>query len=676
MGSKNSSQKRLLPALAGLLTAAAIFSAVFFMVVSEQRRFEQEERFKALQHMSIVRARLEGELSSRLQLARSVVTYIAVNGDISHETFQSVAAGLVGRDPMIRNLTLLKGTTIVDVYPLEGNEKAIGVDLAGIPAQRDTVKKAMETRQPVIAGPVSLVQGGVGIISRIPIYLTPRGKLHGSGRYWGQASLVIMQESLFRETGIVSQTPYLKYALRGVDGSREKGPVFWGDETIFQSSPAVLDITLPGGSWQIAAVPSEGWIYQGRSAAGFLLAGAALSLLAGWMMWTLLRTRDDLQHQLAIQRSLLTAVEESEELFRSLVDNMIDSVVIIDFTGKILFANASAARFIEIESPGQAYGRNMAEFLHPDSLQQAVEEMELVKNGESGFMGEYKVVTATGKIRWLESVGISILFKGANADLINFRDVTERKLAQEEIMRLNEELEQRVALRTAELESANRELESFSYSISHDLRTPLRAIDGFSKIIQEEYLLKIPDDARHCFDHIRRGIRKMTQLIDDILHLSRMGRQPLVKQNVDANELLKQAMEELQGMTAGRSIEFTADFLPACQADPVLLKAVFVNILSNALNFTRRRATAVIHAGCTEGDGETVYFIRDNGAGFDMRYHDKVFAVFQRLHREDEFEGTGVGMAIVQRIISRHGGSVWAEAKVDEGATFFFTLGK
>jgi len=230
--------------------------------------------------------------------------------------------------------------------------------------------------------------------------------------------------------------------------------------------------------------------------------------------------------------------------------------------------------------------------------------------------------------------------------------------------------------RTTELEEANQELESFSYSVSHDLRWPLRAIDGYSRILLDEYGSRLDPKAQRYLNSMRTSTQQMDRLVEDLLAFSRLGRQPLKKQPIDVPELVRLSVGELESQTEGRSVDITVGTLATASADPTLLKQVFANLLHNAVKFTRARPHAKIHVGYQEQGpgGIGVYYVADNGIGFDMKYVDKAFAVFQRLHRPEEYEGTGVGLAIVQRIVSRHGGRVWAEAEVDKGATFYFTL--
>ena len=228
--------------------------------------------------------------------------------------------------------------------------------------------------------------------------------------------------------------------------------------------------------------------------------------------------------------------------------------------------------------------------------------------------------------------------------------------------------------RTKQLADANKELEAFSYSISHDLRAPLRAVNGFANILLEDYAANLPAEVQRHLETIHDGAVKMEHLIDDLLIFSRLSHQPLTKRTVSAATILRQALDELKSEQEDRRVYIHIADLPDCEADPVLLKQVFVNLLGNALKYSRKREIATIEVGVQNGSGPCVYYIKDNGAGFDMEYADKLFGVFQRLHSADEFEGTGVGLAIVQRIISRHGGRIWADASKDQGATFYFTL--
>lgn len=229
---------------------------------------------------------------------------------------------------------------------------------------------------------------------------------------------------------------------------------------------------------------------------------------------------------------------------------------------------------------------------------------------------------------------------------------------------------------TIKLEDANNELEAFAYSVSHDLRVPLRAIDGFSRIVIEDYEDKLDEEGIRLLNIIRENTKKMGQLIDDILLLSRAGRQEMTISELDITSLAKNSYNEFNHDTEGRNIDFTVDNLPSTKGDRALLTQVLTNLIGNAIKFTREKENAHIEVGFKEDKDNNIYYVKDNGAGFDMKYYDKLFGLFQRLHSQEEFEGTGVGLSIVQRIISRHGGRVWGEGEVGKGATIYFSIPK
>jgi signal transduction histidine kinase len=272
--------------------------------------------------------------------------------------------------------------------------------------------------------------------------------------------------------------------------------------------------------------------------------------------------------------------------------------------------------------------------------------------------------------RLLLSYGLILFFAVLSAYLVLYV-ISERRRINEKMKILNDELMRH----SQEMETANKELEAFSYSVSHDLRAPLRAVDGFSRILLEKHGAAMSPDALRYQKLVRDNARQMGRLIDDLLSFSRLSRQPLKRQTIAPAEIVREALHDLRHEPDNGQSRIAVNELPACDADPALLKQVYVNLISNAIKYSGRRETARIEIGCLNGNGAPAYYVRDNGVGFDMKYAGKLFGVFQRLHRAEDYEGTGVGLAIVQRIVHRHGGSVWAEAAIDKGATFYFTLG-
>lgn len=320
--------------------------------------------------------------------------------------------------------------------------------------------------------------------------------------------------------------------------------------------------------------------------------------------------------------------------------------------------------------------RAWSKHLHPDDQSRVTNELQAALRGEHEYAPEFRIIRPDGSVRIIKAN--SQTFFDQNRKPIRLVgtniDITERRRIEQEIRQLNAELEQRVQERTAQLTVANQELEAFSYSVSHDLRAPLRSIDGFSRILLEDCGDKLDDEGKDSLQRVRAASQRMGQLIDDLLQLSRYSRSELHRTTVNLSALARAVTDELQMQEPERRV--TLVIAPGLQvsADPALMRVVLVNLLGNAWKFTGKQAAANIEFGRTTADGLPAFFVRDNGAGFDMTYADKLFGAFQRLHTTAEFPGTGIGLITVQRIIRRHGGSVWAESQVNHGATFYFTL--
>ncbi len=290
---------------------------------------------------------------------------------------------------------------------------------------------------------------------------------------------------------------------------------------------------------------------------------------------------------------------------------------------------------------------------------------------------EYRVLMPDGRVKWMLDQCETYVDKHGNPirSIGTILDITERKSFERTLKQHKEELEYKVRERTKELEFANKELESFAFSVSHDLRAPLRAIDGFSKILEEDYSPLLDAEAKRIIKVIRQNTKKMRQLIDDLLNFSKVSRHSIKCTNIDMTAIAQAMFFELTDDKLREKIDFRIDNLPHAWADPSLIKRVFYNLLSNAIKFTSKESKPIIHVGFKVTDNGNVYFVKDNGVGFNMKYKDKLFKIFQRVHDTNEFPGTGVGLSIVQRIVCRHGGTVWADAQEGQGATFYFNLG-
>jgi PAS domain S-box-containing protein len=380
-----------------------------------------------------------------------------------------------------------------------------------------------------------------------------------------------------------------------------------------------------------------------------------------------------LQAEIAERRQAQDALRTASLYARSLIEASLDPLVTISAGGKVMDVNKATELATGI-SRDRLIGTDFSDyFTDPQKaragyrqvfLEGSVRDYPLAIRHASGRVTEvlYNATTYTDEAGRVQGV-----FAAA-------RDVTERNRAEEALRRAHDELEIRVRERTAQLEALNRELEGFSYSVAHDLRAPLRAIDGFAQMLVEDYDRTLGTEGKRLLDVIRGNTRKMATLIDDLLAFSRLGRQEIRLSDLDMAEIAQSVFAELKADLPDRRLEFRLEALPRSRGDTSMVRLALGNLLANAIKFTRPRELALIEVGGAAEANESRYFVRDNGVGFNMKYIDKVFGVFQRLHSAEEFEGTGVGLAIVERIVHRHGGRVWAEAAEGKGATFYFTL--
>ncbi len=369
--------------------------------------------------------------------------------------------------------------------------------------------------------------------------------------------------------------------------------------------------------------------------------------------------------------------ELEREKFVSLVENSTEFIGMRDLEGIPIFINRAARELVGLDSLEHARLIPPAEFFFEEDRAFVRDEFvpRVLRDGHGETELRFRHFKTGEEIWMIYNAFVVRDLHGEPTGLATVsRNITERKRAEQEVQQLNADLERRVIERTDQLEAANKELEAFSYSVSHDLRAPLRAVSGFSQIVLEDFGPQLPKEAKEHLQTICDGAQRMGLLIDDLLAFARLSRLPLGKRTVDVEQQVRDALSELQSEHSGRSIDLRISELPPCHCDPALLKQVWLNLLSNALKYSKNRDPAVIEVSSISELGQVVYFVRDNGTGFDMRYASKLFGVFQRLHRQEEFTGTGVGLAIVHRILTRHGGRVWADALPNQGATFYFTV--
>jgi len=409
------------------------------------------------------------------------------------------------------------------------------------------------------------------------------------------------------------------------------------------------------------------WKASTRRTTVVVVSGVVIAFAA--LLLAILALNGETSERLRAERAL----RMSEARMRLLVESARDyAILMLDPKGRVMSWSPSAER-IKGYKADEIIGQNWSRFFPSEDVQAGKPERELEKAlAEGRAEDEGWRVRKDGSQFWANVLLTSV--RDEQGVLQGFskvtRDITAQKQAQEEIKKLNRDLE----ARNDELEASNKDLEGFTYSVSHDLRAPLRHIDGFSQLLANECGSQLSEEPRRYLTRVQSGVKQMGHLIDDLLGLARVGRQEIKLQVTGLGSVVEQVVHEMKSESGERAIEWKIASLPFVECDPGLLKQVFTNLISNAVKYTRPRDRAVIEVGSTNGNGPLTIFVRDNGVGFSMKYADKLFGVFQRLHRAEDFEGTGVGLATVQRIIQKHGGRIWVEAELDKGATFYFTL--
>jgi len=380
---------------------------------------------------------------------------------------------------------------------------------------------------------------------------------------------------------------------------------------------------------------------------------------------------------LSERKRMAQEMEDEQRRFGLLVESVRNyAIFLLDPHGKVVSWNEGARRLKGYQSE-EIIGQHFSRFYLPEDIAADKPAREIELAMREGVAREQGWRLRKDGTRFWADVTLTALVK--DGQLKGFakvtQDLTERRQQEQALLEANFQLEQKVRERTAELEALNAELEAFSYSISHDLRAPLRAIEGFSRVLQDDYASALGEEGRHYLERVRRGSQHMAQLIDDMLKLARVTRGELLRVPVDLAGIAREVAQEFQLRAPERAV--TLSLAPSAPAtgDPRLLRVALENLLGNAWKFTGKKADAHIEFGVQTVEGESRFYVRDNGAGFEMDYADKLFAPFQRLHDEEEFEGTGIGLATVQRVIRRHGGRIWAESEPGRGATFWFTLG-
>jgi PAS domain S-box-containing protein len=685
-----------------LLLAAGVALCVFFF-----NHFYAEAKLQAIKRLT------DEQLIHARQAARGIEEYVATWTGIltSLSRMQEVVAvDADGKRYMelfydahqqqIRSVTRMdeKGTILFTVP----HRETIGSNLS----RQKHVQEILTHHKPVVSDVFKAVQGFDAVALHVPVF---EGAV-----FKGTVAIVINFQSLaqrYLEVIRVGETGYAWVVSRDgtelycpvpghtgrsvIDTCREFPSILAmaddmlqgksgvttyvfdkvGDRTVtpVKKHAVYLPIHLGNTFWSIVVASSEEEVLSSLSSfRNRLLLVMGLALLAGVTFclvsakaWLIVREEKS-------RRQAEEELRASEWRYRYLFEQNPAPMLIYERgTLQLLAVNEAFSHHYGYDGH-EALGLRLTD-LYPEEERERIADVAARLNGHAN-VGEWHHRRKDGSTMTIVATSHDLTYKEKSARIAVITDITERKLAEEEIHRLNAELEQRVLQRTAQLEAANRELEAFSYSVSHDLRAPLRAIDGFSRVLLEDHAERLDAEARAFLDRVRRAVQRMGTLIDDLLQLSRVTRTEIRATTVDLTRLAGEIVAELRAATPERLVD--VEIGPGIQArgDAPLLRIVLANLIGNAWKFTARTPQARIAFGVARADGGDAYFVRDNGAGFDMQYAGRLFGAFQRLHSEREFPGTGVGLATVARIVHRHQGTIWAESQPGDGATFYFTL--
>jgi PAS domain S-box-containing protein len=577
-------------------------------------------------------------------------------------------------------------TAIIFLEPFdERNQRAFGFDMYSEPVRQAAMERVRDSGVAAISGKVKLVQEAgkdvqPGFLMYVPVYAkglpleTPENR---------KAAIEGYVYAPFRMNDLIQNIfPDPNFAI---DFEIYDGPEITSETLLYDShissvkhrpmftSQGALD--LYGHQWTVVfhSMPLFESAVDRFTPKGILAAGVLFSFLFFFYLQALERTIDQ-------TRILNLALQKSKEKYRFLTENIQDVIWNIDLDGNLTYISPAIEKMIGF-TPEEILERPLNDFIVEEDFNALFIKLteELAKPPAERDISmtmtarhktkDNRIVETEFNASWLfDDHGQTIGVQGSS------RDIRERKKAEAKIRKLNEELEQRVKERTFQLEAVNEELEAFAYSVSHDLRAPLRAMDGFSGILQKEYSTKLDDQGRHYLERIQVASNRMGELINNLLTLSRVTRGSINYEQIDLSKLAADTFAALQEAEPKRKTRFEITPGLSARGDATLLQLVMENLLGNAWKFSANEKETRIKVGQTTIQGKEAFYICDNGAGFDMTYADKLFGAFQRLHRVEEFTGTGIGLATVQRIINRHGGKIWAESEVGNGATFYFTL--
>lgn len=637
--------KHAMPLLIALVTFAILVAGIVSYSNYKEDRFHKDEKNRLFELLMTKKIRLEKALYSRIYYTRSVAAYVSLRPDISISEYNNLAQQLINNDSVISTMGLSKDCIITDIYPREGHEAAIGLNLLAHPERKEIVQSTIRTHKTFIAGPVELVEGGIAFISYTPIF-DKTGK--SKDVFWGVTDIVIYQDKLLEQATLKESESGFLFALRGYNGSGNKGAIWWGNENVFERNPITVDIDLPTGSWVLAAVPEEGWISfvkQDKPLLFLLLSSSLLiSLLIGLFCRAITKIKRNEQELSAIFRSMTGLIIEFDQDGRYCKIPTINGLYLLTSKNKTLNKTVY-----------EVFPEKEATILH-NAILECLKSKQLV-------VIEYPL-QVNEKNYWFSA---RISWKSEQRVIFHAIDITEQKNALEEIVKSEQKLSE-----------LNATKDKFFSIIAHDLKNPFNAILGFSNLLVEQIQAKNYEGVEEYAGIIRNASEQSISLLSNLMEWSRSqtGRLKFNPETIEIGVLVNEVAVLLKDSAQKKSITITTEDLPKemVYADRAMINTILRNLVSNAIKFTYPGGKIVIAAEHTPE--ELVVSVSDNGVGMKKELIDRLFHIEENVSTSgtQQEEGTGLGLILCKEFVDYHNGRIWVESEVGKGSTFFFTL--
>jgi len=637
--------KRLTSIIIAMFSFAILIIGLEVYIHAKKNIWETEVKTRLSEILMTKSIELEKNLYARIHYTKSIAAYVSLKPDISNREFQDLADELIKKDPVISTMALAKDCVINNIYPYEGHEAAIGLNLLAHPERVEIVEKTIETRKPFIAGPVDLVEGGVAFISYTPIFDRTKSQ---TNNFWGIADIVIHQDKLVKQAGINQHDSGFDFAIRGYNGLGNNGAVWWGDEKVFEQQPVTVNVDLPYGNWVIGAVPEVGWsayLKKDKHLHIMMFLGTVVISILVWLF----------------SKAMVKIRTNEKEL--SAIFNSIDGLI-IDFDNEGRYINIPPVNSnLLYLSPEKMLNKTVYDIFPKEKAE--LFHRHILKCLKTRKLVEFEYpLEIDGKIKWFDA---RISWKAENRVIYHAIDITDRKKAENV-------LEQQAR----QLKIRNEELDAYSHTVAHDLKNPIATVIGFATLLNDGFIDKSESEIKQYIDAIIISGEKALQIINSLLMLANVRMADIKTEELNMKNVVDESLKHLKQLINDNNVEIKIpDRWPAATGNTVWIENVWANYLSNAVKYGGK--PPVVELGYDEESsgkatkGMIRFWVRDNGSGISKKNQELLFKTFERLEQVN-ITGHGLGLSIVSRIINKLGGGVGLESELGHGSLFYFTL--